>query len=567
MKALVANGLWWGATWPGAIAFDYARNRVESAQRTRLKSILDGCSHTRFGRLHGFGSIRDPEEYRCRVPIVEYADIEKDIQEIACGTHDVLFPGRPICFIPTSGSTGKGKLIPYTEALHNEFQAALAPWMFGLFRREPRMLGGRAYWSISPAGFQERTTPGGARIGFEDDTQYLHPILRGLTRLTMAVPNEVSQIRDVESFRYVTLAFLLLARDLRFISVWNPSFLTLLLARLSDWGERLVSDVRRGTLSPPTALGEPLHRVLEGRFGGPNPFRASELQAKLSCPSVEGEGLYPKLWPQLRIISCWADAAARRSVAELSALFPGVAIQPKGLLSTEGVVSFPHSTNRAPALAVRSHFYEFVPDSGSGAPVFAWQLEPGFRGQVVITTGGGLYRYRTGDMVEVVAIDGGCPLLEFIGRGDKVSDIFGEKLHEAHVAEVLDRLFPREPLRSTFALLAPDGPPDRYTLFIAGAEPPSMAERDALETVLERGLAENIHYEYCRRLGQLQSASICWLATEPQIASERFLLEKSKRGTRLGDIKPPLLENGRGWREILMKPSTPTPVVSNRGTA
>ena len=44
---------------------------------------------------------------------------------------------------------------------------------------------------------------------------------------------------------------------------------------------------------------------------------------------------------------------------QLRELFPQVEIQPKGLLATEGCVSFPLTRRPAPVLAVRSHFFEF----------------------------------------------------------------------------------------------------------------------------------------------------------------------------------------------------------------
>ena len=47
-----------------------------------------------------------------------------------------------------------------------------------------------------------------------------------------------------------------------------------------------------------------------------------------------------------------------------------------------------------------------------------------------MTTGSGLYRYRTGDLVEV-GTDGRA--IRFIGRTGNVSDLVGEKLSEAQV--------------------------------------------------------------------------------------------------------------------------------------
>ena len=74
---------------------------------------------------------------------------------------------------------------------------------------------------------------------------------------------------------------------------------------------------------------------------------------------------------------------------------------------------------------------------------------------VVLTTGGGLYRYQLRDEVEVVGFFRRCPLLRFLGKSDRVSDLVGEKLAEAHVQGVLDRLLAAAELQPRFALLVP----------------------------------------------------------------------------------------------------------------
>src|SRR5205807_3754245 len=63
-------------------------------------------------------------------------------------------------------------------------------------------------------------------IGFDADTAYLAGRRQRLARAVMAAPQELHLIRDIDTFRYVTLLCLLRQRDLRVISVWHPSFLT-----------------------------------------------------------------------------------------------------------------------------------------------------------------------------------------------------------------------------------------------------------------------------------------------------------------------------------------------------
>ena len=139
----------------------------------------------------------------------------------------------------------------------------------------------------------------------------------------------------------------------------------------------------------------------------------------------------------------------------LRELFPGVEIQPKGLLATEGFVSFPLGDRPGAALALRCHFFEFEELGGNARCRLAHELDRGGRYRVVLTTAGGLYRYQLRDEVEVVGFLRQCPLLRFLGKGDATSDLVGEKLAEPHVRAVLDRLFAAQSLQPPFALLVP----------------------------------------------------------------------------------------------------------------
>ena len=124
--------------------------------------------------------------------------------------------------------------------------------------------------------------------------------------------------------------------------------------------------------------------------------------------------------------------------APVGNVFPGVEIQPKGLLATEAFVTIPFA-GRHP-LAIRSHFFEFLEGD---RPRMAHQVEPGGIYSVVVTTGGGLYRYRLEDRVEVTGFVGRTPSLRVLGKEGHVSDLRGEKLHESFVAGALERAFRR----------------------------------------------------------------------------------------------------------------------------
>jgi hypothetical protein len=225
----------------------------------------------------------------------------------------------------------------------------------------------------------------------------------------------------------------------------------------------------------------------------------------------------------------------------LRARLAGVAIQPKGLLATEAVVSLPFA--RQHPLAIRSHFFEFIDSRGNART--AWELEGDTVYSVAVTTGGGLYRYRLRDKVQVEGFLHATPCIRFVGKEDNVSDLCGEKLSEGVTAGILARLLPAHAPCARFALLAPEigDQAPRYVLYLESPAVPSPR----LSTELEAALAENPHYAHCVRLGQLQSATVEQVGGG---ASELYLERLRASGQRLGNIKPAALSALPGWRSI-----------------
>jgi hypothetical protein len=153
----------------------------------------------------------------------------------------------------------------------------------------------------------------------------------------LAVPTSVAQIRNIENFQYATLAGLLAAKDLALISVWSPTFLTTLFARLPHWAEQIVEDIEAGQLHFPQTSADPNFKEFSiERNRGRSRFLRSKL--KEFGPSAE---FLKKIWPSLSLVSAWGDASASMFVPELKHWLPDVPFQPKGLLATEGVTSFP----------------------------------------------------------------------------------------------------------------------------------------------------------------------------------------------------------------------------------
>lgn len=513
MQCAAANLLWAGSSIRAWHRYRAALRDPATAQEQVLSRYLAENAETAIGRAHGFSTIRSAEEYQARVPTTTYDDLEPLVQRVARGETGVLTRSQVTRLVPSSGSTAAAKLIPSTRSLQCEFSRAIGAWIVDLYLHRPRLMGGTAYWSISPAmpAPSRRDPVDTVPVGFDDDSAYLGGTRRALVRAVLAVPSGVSAITDLDVFRHTTLLFLMRARELRVISVWHPSFLVCLLEALESRWDRLVAEL-----------------------GGRDARRAAELR-RLQPDDVQG------IWPKLALISCWGDGPARSAAASLARRFPHAEMQPKGLIATEAIVTIPFGGQHP--LAIGSHFFEFLDPNGCAR--LAHQLERAVEYSVVVTTGGGLYRYRLADRVTV---DGWCdatPSLRFLGKEDSVSDLFGEKLSDAFVANVLGSLL-ADGERAAFAMLAPHRTASgtSYTLFIESGRsaPPDLA------AALERELRRNPHYAWCVDLGQLRPARVMRVGPGAHEAYLDFCVAK---GRRLGDIKPVSLDPDTGWAAAL----------------
>lgn len=529
----------------GARALHAACEDPAAAQAAVLRRVLTGAAGSRYGQAHGFEGITTPEAYQARVPVVDGEGLRPWVEAIARGEPEVLTTEPVLMLERTSGSASAAKLVPYTASLRAEFQAATSAWLHDLYTRRPALRGRTAYWSISPLGRAPERTAGGLPIGFEDDTAYFEPAERWVLGRLMAAPPALREAPDLATCRYVTWRHLLQGRGPALVSVWHPSFLTLMVEGARQEADRLLHDLAHGALSPPEPLPLALHARLSQGLA-PDPARARALAARLR----EGPWRGSDLLPDLALVSCWTEGAATRALPALQAHFPGVEVQGKGLLATEGVVSVPLLDAPGALPALTSHFLEFVPvDDAEARPRLVHELEDGACYEVLLTTGGGLHRYALRDVVEVVGRLGRVPLLGFRGRAGLVSDLVGEKLAAVFVEDVLARVLTAHALGGRFAMLAPasGGEPPGYELYVA-----AELDHEGLEHLtlgLELGLRDNPHYAYARELGQLRRARVVPVGAD---AEARYVTACVALGQRAGDVKPTPLHRQAGWRERLV---------------
>jgi hypothetical protein len=102
----------------------WINNPVET-QRKVFEDLINQAKNTAFGRDHGFDKIKSYNDFQKNVPINDYEGLKHYVERIKAGENDILWPGKPLYFAKTSGTTSGAKYIPLTkESLPYHIEAA-----------------------------------------------------------------------------------------------------------------------------------------------------------------------------------------------------------------------------------------------------------------------------------------------------------------------------------------------------------------------------------------------------------------------------------------------------------
>lgn len=479
------------------------------SQEAWLLDCLSRNKNSTYGQYYQFAQIKNRSDYQKSLPIVDYEALIPWLKRLTY-EENILFAEPVIAFEQTGGSHSGGKLIPYSKTGLDDFRRPLLAWLVELIDYY-QLDEGCAYWALSPAMAQQQSEINGVAVG-GGDALYLGEENLTIFMQLSAVPFSVAKIQNLQEWQLLTLYYLIKRDDLRLISVWSPSFLLLLLEAIPQHQQLLSVLFNEGGVIADHQLNA-------------DKAAAKRLEAYLNSAQTQD------LWPQLKVLSCWADASSASLAKALQKHFPHANLQGKGLLSTEAIITTPDVQGQK-LLCTTSNFYEFLDPQGH--LYFSDELTLQRTYQVIVTTNSGLYRYNTGDQVLCLGYQQEQPILQFMGRAGVVSDVVGEKLTESFVNQCLDDL-------QDYAMLVYDCIHGGYVLLLE-CNVNNLAEVTAQ---VEQRLCRNPQYAYARKLQQLTPLTFQAI----RVLRERYVHWCLKQNKRLGDIKLPTLLL-QDWRQV-----------------
>ncbi|SHJ58561.1 GH3 auxin-responsive promoter [Maribacter aquivivus] len=92
----------------------WVSNPIETQARVFSELIAKG-NETKFGKDHNLKTIKTHSDFIAQVPIRDYEELKEYVNLAVAGQEDILWPGKPLYFAKTSGTTSGAKYIPITE--------------------------------------------------------------------------------------------------------------------------------------------------------------------------------------------------------------------------------------------------------------------------------------------------------------------------------------------------------------------------------------------------------------------------------------------------------------------
>ena len=455
----------------------------EEIQELVLNQILEFSGETEFGRNHHFHEIHNAGDFRRLVPISEWPDYEILSDRMAGGEPDILFPGKAIFFITTTGTTGnKPKLIPESGPGAIARNAVMQLRMMSMNRHFPGILNNGSVFPLS------NYTPGwktsaGIPVAYASGVT-LDQSMAGGQPLRVAFPMTIFAIADPVIRDYLLMRYTVQHKDLTVIAGNNAGRIRELVALADSQSDRIIHDIEMGTFDGAGVIEAGIGHKLEQQTI-PDPERALELR---HIREKTGSLLPKDYWPSLQLMAFWLSASVGHYIRDVKPLMPSTTrYMDMGYGASEGKFNIPAEVDKASGpLSLLTAFYEFIPVEG-GAPLMAHQLENNKSYEMVITTWAGLYRYNLGDVIKVDGFTGKTPNIVFQYKSGEILNIAEEKTPASVVSDTIREMAATSGIVPVQIQIYPD---EAGRIYLCYVEPtPDTAGFDAT------GLGEKTHLQ------------------------------------------------------------------------
>ncbi len=519
------------------------KNPRKASEKT-LRDILTYAKDTVYGKEHKFAYILEAQDdtelfkrYRENVHPNEYEDLRPYVERHKHGEADILFPGKPVLYATTSGSTAEPKWIPITERyLKTIYGKMTKVWLYNFIQNRHKVFAGKILSIVGKVveGYAPDGTVYGSVSGV---TQRDCP---GFVKKLYSNPQCVYSIADYTA-RYYVLMRMGIEQDITLIVTANPSTIVELQNNVNRYYDEYVNDIEHGTLKADLDIEPEIRKELEACLK-PNPKRAAELRA---LKKQYGNVLPKHYWPNLQILNTWKCGNTKVYLDKFKDSFPkGMLHQEFGYFASECRFGLVMDDTINSVMFPHMHYYEFVKEEemDSPNPTF-YQLHELVEGQrycPYVSTFAGLYRYNMNDLLEVGPKFRNTPTVHMIQKTHGIVTMTGEKLYERQFIEAVHKAEEVTGLKTRFFIGFAELPESRYNFYYEFADlNTSQEQAEQFTKAVDAALMDiNMEYKAKRESLRLKDAVTYRLQFE---SFEHFKERCIKEGARDGQFKLNLL--------------------------
>ena len=479
---------------------DIFKANPTETQRDTLKELLRTAQNTEYGQQYDFHSLTTPEQYRERLPIVHYEDINELIRQTMNGKQNILWPKEIKWFAKSSGTTdAKSKFIP-----------------------------------VSPSSLENCHFRGGKDVVSIFNRLYPEAQVFSGKTLALGGSSEVNKINT--NCQYGDLSAILISNTPFWANFMKTPDSSIML--MSNWEEKLekiceitIKEDVRCLAGVPSWFLTLIHKILE-KTGKSN--------------------LY-EVWPNLELFIHGGISFVpyRQQYQEL---LPDAKMKyMETYNASEGFFGIQDDPSDSSMLLMLDYgvYYEFMPMSETGKTnprtLLLSEVETGVNYALIISTNGGLWRYMIGDTILFTSLN---PYkFKITGRTKLFINAFGEELIIDNATEAL-RIACAKTHSTLFEYTAApifmqEGQKGAHEWLIEFEVPP--ADLETFAEILDKELQKlNSDYE-AKRLLSLERLKIH--QARPHLFTD-WLKEKGKLG---GQNKMPRLWNDRTHIDQLLE--------------
>ncbi len=281
----------------------------------------------------------------------------------------------------------------------------------------------------------------------------------------LAIPIEVFNEFDYERKLYL-MAFHALQTNITHLGFTTSIEVLLLFDYIREHWEQLVEDVVMA-----------------------NPRRGKKLKA-LSDPKPAA------IWPKLRLANCFMTETSKIYMQTLmDVIGRDIVVRDPGINASEGRISLGICDDRLSGYpAVYNTFFEFQDYRDPERILMIHELEKEHHYTIILTTSEGLYRYNTGDVVEVTGFQNKLPQIRFYQR-DHFLNLVGELAYERELVRAMEQAIEQTGIKVEGFTFLPNYPASpsrpRYEVLLE-LHPASGPPPNNLSAVLDASLMEFI---------------------------------------------------------------------------